>query len=309
MNFVVNGIILGSIIALGAIGLSLTTAILNFYNFAHGASLLLGAYMGYTVLTEFLPRLGLAGSTFPYLSFGWPMIIAILGSMGLTAGIMIAIDRFVYKPLRDRGSGPLILGMSSLFMALMLRNLVRTIWGPSVHYYSNEIQMVQEFPLGIRMTPDQIFIIGLTVLLVVLTQLFLKRTKMGQAMRAASDNIDLAMITGIDTEKVVIWTWGVGTALAAVAGVLYGINVQLRPMMGWYFLLPLFAAVIIGGEGNFYGALAGAMTVGIAQEVGTPLLQNMFDSMNIQVSMTGYKPAIAFILMVIVLLVRSYGEE
>lgn len=309
MNFVVNGVILGSIIALGAIGLSLTTAILNFYNFAHGASLLLGAYMGYTVLHSFLPRLGLESSTFPYVSFGYPMIIAIVGSMLLTAGIVILIDRFVYKPLRDRGSGPLILGMSSLFMALMIRNLVRTIWGPDIHYYSHEIQMSRTLPFGIKITPDQLFIIGFTIILVVLTQMFLKNTKMGQAMRAASDNLDLAMITGIDTEKVVIWTWGIGTALAAVAGVLYGINVQLRPMMGWYFLLPLFCAVIIGGEGNFYGAMAGGLTVGLAQEVGTPVLQSLFDSLNITVSMTGYKPAIAFILMVVVLLVRSYREE
>lgn len=308
MNFVINGVILGSIISLGAIGLSLTTAILNFYNFAHGASLLLGAYFGYMVLHQFLPVLGLGGSTFPYLSFGFPMLVSIVGSMILTALVIILVDRFIYKPLRDRGSGPLILGMSSLFMALMFRNIVRTIWGPGVKYYSQQIQIDMSLPFGIRVAPDELFIIGFALFLAIVTQLFLKRTKMGQAMRAASDNINLAMITGIDTEKVVIWTWGIGTALAGVAGVLYGINVQLRPMMGWYFLLPLFCAVIIGGEGNFYGALAGGMTVGLAQEVGVPVLQNMFDSMNIQVSMPGYKPAIAFILMVVVLLVRSYRE-
>lgn len=309
MDLIVNGIILGSIITLGSIGLSLTTAILNFYNFAHGASLVIGAYLAFFVLHTLLPGLGIGGTTFPFLSFGYPMLIVVVLSMAMAAVIVILIDLVIYKPLRDRGSGPLILAMSSLFMALMIRNVIRIIWGPQVRYYSKSIQMVRTFPLGIKITPDQIFIVGLAIFLVILTQSFLKKSKMGKAMRASADNLDLAKIRGIDTERVVIWTWGIGTALAAAGGILYAIDVQLRPIMGWYFLLPLFCAIIIGGEGNIYGAMGGAMIVGLAQEVGTPLLQSMFDSLNIEVSMTGYKPGIAFILMVVVLLVRSYRGE
>jgi branched-chain amino acid transport system permease protein/neutral amino acid transport system permease protein len=131
--------------------------------------------------------------------------------------------------------------------------------------------------------------------LVILLYLFLQRTKMGKAMRATADNMELARVSGIDTERVIMWTWGIGGALAAAGGILYGIDVQLRPGMGWDFLLPLFAATILGGIGNMYGALVGALVMGVAQQVSTAYL------------LPTYKPAVAFIVMIIILLVRPQG--
>ena len=136
----------------------------------------------------------------------------------------------------------------------------------------------------------------MTVLsLVVLLHLFLQRTKMGKAMRATADNMELARVSGIDTERVIIWTWGIGGALVAAGGILYGIDVQLHPYMGWNFLLPLFAATILGGIGNMYGALVGALVMGVAQQVSTAYL------------LPTYKPAVAFIVMILILLVRPQG--
>ncbi|RMF84474.1 MAG: GNAT family N-acetyltransferase, partial [Nitrospinota bacterium] len=133
------------------------------------------------------------------------------------------------------------------------------------------------------------------LLFVGILYLFLQRTKMGKAMRATADNPSLARITGIDTEMVVRWTWVIGAALAAASGVLYGIDAQLRPDMGWSFLLPLFAAVILGGIGNPYGALVGGLVLGIAQQVSTAFL------------LPTYKPAVAFVIMIILLLFKPQG--
>jgi branched-chain amino acid transport system permease protein/neutral amino acid transport system permease protein len=118
---------------------------------------------------------------------------------------------------------------------------------------------------------------------------------MGKAMRATADNMELALVSGIDTERVIILTWGIGGALAAAGGMLYGIDVQLHPYMGWNFLIPLFAATILGTIGNVYGALVGGLIIGVAQQVSTAFL------------LPTYKPAVAFVLMILILLVRPKG--
>jgi branched-chain amino acid transport system permease protein/neutral amino acid transport system permease protein len=128
-----------------------------------------------------------------------------------------------------------------------------------------------------------------------LLHLYLQKTKMGKAMRATADNMELALVSGIDTERVIMMTWGLGGGLAAAGGILYGIDVQLHPYMGWNFLIPLFAATILGTVGNIYGALVGGLVIGIAQQVSTAFL------------MPTYKPAVAFILMILILLFRPKG--
>ena len=150
-------------------------------------------------------------------------------------------------------------------------------------------------PLGIKVRPDQILIIIIVAFLFLLLHLFLQKTKMGKAMRATADNMELALVSGIDTERVIIWTWGIGGALAAAGGILYGIDVQLHPGMGWNFLIPLFAATILGTIGNIYGALVGALVIGVAQQVSTAFM------------MPTYKPAVAFIIMILILLIRPKG--
>ena len=130
---------------------------------------------------------------------------------------------------------------------------------------------------------------------VAVVYLFLARTKTGKALRAVADNPDLARVAGIGTERMIVWTWAIAGALIAIAGMLYGIEAQLRPEMGWIFLLPLFAAIILGGQGSITGALAGGLVLGIAQQVSTAWL------------LPTYKPAVAFIIMILVLLFRPQG--
>jgi branched-chain amino acid transport system permease protein/neutral amino acid transport system permease protein len=185
--------------------------------------------------------------------------------------------------------------ISSVGVALFLRNVILLIWGPDLDYYTRDIQFAVAVLPGVRLKPNEIFIVLAAGALIFLVHLFLKKTKIGKAMRACSDNLDLAEVVGIDTRRVVFWTWVVGIALAVSGGAMLGLENGLRPAMGWELLLPLFAAAILGGIGKPYGAMAGGLVIGIAQEVSAGVLS------------TAYKPAVAFIIMIIVLLVRPQG--
>jgi branched-chain amino acid transport system permease protein/neutral amino acid transport system permease protein len=271
-----NGIVFGCIIALGAIGLTLIYGILRFGNFAHGDTMSLGAYLvlmfvGFHV--PFLPAVGLA--------------------IGVSIVVAVSIDRYLYTYIRR--AGPIILLISSVGVALFLRNVVLLIWGPDLDYYTREIQFAVSIFPGVRLKPVEIFIILGAAALILLVHLFLKKTKIGKAMRACADNLDLAEVVGIDTRRVVLWTWVVGIALAVSGGAMLGVENGLRPSMGWELLLPLFAAAILGGIGKPYGAMAGGLVIGVAQEVSAGFMS------------TAYKPAVAFVIMIIVLLVRPRG--
>jgi len=148
---------------------------------------------------------------------------------------------------------------------------------------------------GIRIKPDQITILIGTALLVTALHLFLQHTRTGKAMRAMADNVDLARITGIDTERVVLWTWVIAAILAAAAGVFYGMDTRLHPVMGFRILLDVFAAAILGGIGRPYGAIAGGMVIGIAEETSTLFLD------------PPYKAAVAFAILVVMLIFRPTG--
>lgn len=295
IELVVYGIILGSIIALGAVGLTLVYGILRFANFAHGDLMAIGAYLVLFVISWLFPALGLSGPPLSPLSFGWPMLVGLVVAMPLTGVVALAIDRVLYRPMRLRRVSPVILAMASLAMALILRSLIYIVWGPDFLFYTSALRPAWRLPLGVRLKPDQVFILAVAAALVALLYLFLQKTRMGKAMRATADNPQLALITGIDTDRVITWTWLLGAALAAAAGVLYGIDAQLRPDMGWNFLLPLFAAVILGGIGNPFGALVGGLILGITQQVSTAYL------------LPTYKPAVAFLLMIVILLIRPRG--
>jgi branched-chain amino acid transport system permease protein len=293
-QLIVYGIISGSILALGGIGLSLTYSILGFANFAHGDFMALGAYIALGLLALF-SGLGIASSPIGPLSFGWDLVLALLAALALAAVAAILIDRILYKRLRRSGS--IILLISSVGVAIALRNILQFFWGPQPHYYIERIQIARKIPaLGIRIKPDQVFIIIAAIILVVLVHLFLQYTRMGKAMRATADNMELARVTGIDTERVILWVWGIGVALAAAGGILAGIeNKFITPELGWQMLLSIFAAVILGGIGSPYGAIAGGMIIGLSEEISTAFIS------------TGYKPAVAFIIMIIMLLVKPTG--
>jgi branched-chain amino acid transport system permease protein len=295
-ELIVYGIVLGSIISLGAIGLSLVYGIIRFANFAHGDFLTAGAYVALFMVTAVLSWIGIPDNTFGSLSFGWRMVIAFPVSMVIVGCVAILLDRVFYRKLRIKRSGPVMLAMSSLGGAFIIRMAILIIWGSdSLFYRPGALRPALELPLGIKIRPDQILILLAVSCLVSLLHLFLQNTKMGKAMRATADNMELALVSGIDTERIIIWTWGIGGALAAAGGILYGIDVQLHPYMGWNFLIPLFAATILGTIGNIYGALVGGLTIGIAQQVSTAFL------------LPTYKLAVAFIIMILILLIRPQG--
>jgi branched-chain amino acid transport system permease protein len=292
----VYGVVLGCIISLGAIGLSLVYGILRFANFAHGDLMTAGAYVALFFITGPLAWIGVPDNTFGPFSFGWRIVIAFPFSMIIVAGVAIFLDRILYRPLRSRGSGRVIMAMSALGASFIIRMGVLIIWGSDYLFYRpGLLRPALQLPAGIKIRPDQILILIVVVVLVVILHLFLQRTRMGKAMRATADNMELARISGIDIERVIIWTWGIGGGLAAAAGILYGIDVQLHPGMGWNFLLPLFAASILGSIGNIYGAMVGGLIIGIAQQLSTAVL------------LPTYKPAVAFIIMIVILLIRPQG--
>lgn len=296
IELIVYGIVLGSIISLGAIGLTLIFGIVRFANFSHGDLMSAGAYVALFMVTGFLSWIGIPDTTFGPLSFGWRMLIAFPVSMLAVAGVAILFDQILYRKLRQKGSGAVIFAMSSLGAAFILRMIILILWGAdSLFYKPGLMRPALQLPMGVKIRPDQILILFVVFILIGLLHLFLQNTKMGKAMRATADNMELALVSGINTEKIIIWTWGIGGAMAAAGGILYGIDVQLHPYMGWNFLIPLFAATILGTIGNMYGALVGGLVIGVAQQVSTAFL------------MPTYKPAVAFIIMILILLFRPKG--
>lgn len=301
MGLVVNGVFLGAIIALGAIGLTLIYGILNFANIAHGDYMTLGAYLTLFLLGNALASLGITGEGLGPFTFGYPLLIALPLAVAAVAAGAVALDLLVYRRLRNRGVNAVTLAMTSLGVAIALRGLVHLLWGGDVQYYPRESRQVYHLfegspSLGMRIAPDAIFIAIVAVILVAAVYYILNRTRMGKAMRALADNPDLALVSGIDTRRVIRWTWALGAALAATAGILLAVfQGNLAPIMGWRFLLPMFAALILGGIGNPYGALAGAFIIGVVSEVSTQWIS------------PGYKPAVAFAIMILVLLVRPRG--
>ncbi|HLS68276.1 MAG TPA: branched-chain amino acid ABC transporter permease [Kiloniellales bacterium] len=276
LQLLIYGVVLGSVIALGAIGVSLTFGILGFANFSHGDLMSAGAYVALVFFTM----------------LAWPLWVALPIAMIATALLALAIDRTLYRWFRGRHT--VILLISSFGVALILRSLVQIIWGPDTITYQTGIQMPHRF-FGLRVRPDQVTILLCCVALVVAVHFFLQKTKMGKAMRAMADNPNLARLSGIDTERVILWTWLLGGGLAGAAGVFLGLDTRLHPEMGWTLLLPIFAAVILGGIGKPYGAIVGGFVIGIAQEMSVIILP------------ASYKPAVAFAILVVMLIVRPTG--
>jgi branched-chain amino acid transport system permease protein/neutral amino acid transport system permease protein len=296
LELFVFGIVHGSIIALGAIGLTLIYGILGFANFAHGDLMTAGAYTALFLITGLFSWIGIPDTTFGPLSFGLRMALAFPISMITVSAIAILLDRVIYRKLRRKGSSAVILAMSALGASFIIRMTILIIWGSDyILFRPGVLRFAIQLPLGVKIRPDQIFLVLAVFFLVTTLHLFLQRTKMGKAMRATADNMDLARISGIDTERIILWTWGIGGALAAAGGILYGIDVQLHAGMGWNFILPLFAATILGSIGNIYGALLGGFVIGIAQQVSTAFL------------LPTYKPAVAFFIMILILLFRPQG--
>lgn len=298
LQIMADGLIIGSVIALGAIGLSMTLSIVRFSNFSHGELLGWGAYlalMASTALTGV--NAALAEPIGPF-SFGWGLLLALAVSCGLTALLALGLDTVLFKRLRKQGAITLVI--ASFGAALALRNLLLFWQGGVPQYYTQNLQIA--IPLlprsawgGLRVTPDQLLVLALTLLTVTGLHLFLRHSTLGRSMRATAINPGLARVTGIDPERVLRATWLIGGVLAAVAGVFAGITVQLRPTMGVDLLLPLFAAVILGGIGSIWGAVLGGLIVGLAE------------SASVTVVGAEYRAAAAFGVLIMILMVRPNG--
>ncbi len=272
-----NGISLGSIIALSAVGLTLIYGVLRLSNFAHGDYMTLGAYLTFT-----LNALGVN----VWLAMGLSMV----GMMGFA----LVAEKLLWGPMRAKRATPTTLVILSIGLALFMRNGVIFGWGADSHRYNLPVESALDF-FGLKLPLNSLLVIGLAVLSIALLHYVLQNTKVGKAMRAVADDVDLARVTGINVERVVLWTWVLAAGLTALGGSMLGLVEAVRPNMGWFLILPLFASVTLGGIGNPYGAIAGAFVIGIAQEMSTLFLP------------VEYKTAIALLLMMLVLLVKPQG--
>ena len=274
--YLVPGVVVGSIYALGAVGITLVFSILRYAHLAHGDLATLGAFLALGLVT-------LAGLS-PY--------VALPITMVLTAAIAVALDKTFYAYLRERPK--IVTVMASLGVALMLRSVVQMVWGVDSQTYSRGIVRPEDW-FGLRLRDREIVTVLAMIAIVAALQLFLKYSRWGKAMRAMSDNPDLALLSGVDNAKVVRLTWIIVGGLCAASGVFLGLNYELKAMMGWTMLLPMFAAAILGGVGRVEGAVLGGLIVGIAEEMSTLFLP------------TEYKAATAFAILLLMLLVRPTG--
>jgi branched-chain amino acid transport system permease protein len=293
-QFLADGLLMGAMIGLGAIGVTLTYSILRFANFAHGEFITWGAYGTLALVGLIGFAIGHDIAKIAPFSFGWPLIAAGLIAALLTGLLALALDRLLFARLRAKGTA-IIMVMASFGASMALRSLCEFFFTSEPRYYSRAIQIAVEILPGIRLTPDQMVMLALTAVLVAAMYLLMTRTTLGRSMRAVSENPALAGVVGIDVDFVVRATWLIGGALAAAAGVMSGIVVQIRPFMGFDLLLPLFSAAILGGIGSVPGAILGGLIVGLAEALAVPLIG------------ANYRAAVAFALLIAVLLLRPTG--
>ncbi len=278
LQLIVNGIVLGSIIALAAIGLTMVYGVLNFANFSHADFMTFGAYIAFVL----------------NVALGLNIILSFFIAVAIAGALGVFLDFLVWKPMRRKNADLVSLIIISIGLSLIVRNAIIFIWGGSTRNFDLPVQRGIEM-LGITITHNQLTGLGTAILFMVLVHFFLKNTKMGKAMRAISDDINLARLSGIDSDKAIIWMWFIGIGLAAVAGILYGLETTIRPNMGWFLILPMFAAVILGGIGNPYGAMVGGMVIGLSQELSMLILPSE------------YKMGVSLGIMILVLLFKPRG--
>lgn len=291
LQLVIVGTIVGSVIGLGAMGLTLAYGIMKFANFAHGDMMTLGMFLAYGVVVN----AGVSGPTLSPFSIPVGLVAGVVVAAGGVGLVAASVDRLVYRRLRRRGSAMITMAIASLGIAIMVRAIVQLIWGPLPRRYAGGINPAWDLPGGLLIKPDQVLLIATTLVLAFSLYLVLYRTRLGKAMRATADNAQLADVAGIDTERIRLATWGIAGSFIAVAGVLFAVQAQLRFDAGFEFLLPMFAAVILGGIGNPWGALVGGLVVGITQETSTLWIPS------------GFKTAVPFLILIVMLITRPRG--
>jgi neutral amino acid transport system permease protein len=276
----INGLVSGAYFALGAAGLTLVYGVLRLVNFAHGEFLTFGAYMAIV-----------AHST-----LGLPFSAGIVAAVVATAVFGVAIELAIWRPMRRKGAGVLQLLLMSLGLAFVIRNVIQLFAGTEVRTLGANVTASITFGGGLHIGRTELWVTLLAFATLLALGVALRRTLFGKRIRALSDDPELAATTGIDVDRIVLYTWLLAGGLAGLAGVVYGASVGVvTPNLGFGIVLSLFAAVIVGGIGNAYGALAGGMLIGLVQEWSTLVVA------------ASLKVAVGFAVMILVLILRPQG--
>jgi branched-chain amino acid transport system permease protein len=280
----VNGISLGSIYALIALGYTMVYGVLRLINFAHGDVYMLGAYTGYYLSRKLKgdePSLGGA-------------LVVMLGAMLVCAIVGVIIERFAYRPVRR--ASRLTLLITAIGVSLFIENGAQLVFGPDPKFFPSLAPRADFLVGGVRLTSEQLTVIAVSFLLMVLLQFFILKTRTGKAMRAVSFNLDTAKLMGISTDRIIAITFALGSALAAAAGVLIGMQIpKIDPLMGILYGLKAFVAAVLGGIGNVPGAVIGGLLIGTSEVMVVGYLSSTF------------RDAIAFGILILVLLLRPQG--
>lgn len=271
-----NGLITGMIVALPAVALTLIFGILKFPNFAIGAMLTAGAYIAWAC----------------NVLLGIPLIASAAIAAVAFALVMILIDHTVFRPLRDRG--PITLLVASMGVYFVLENICRFFFGNLARNFDIPISRPIRWE-GLRINHEQITTAIVAVSAMAAVYLILKHTPLGRAMRAVADNPPLAQVRGIDRDRTIKWAWALAGVLTAISGVLVGMDRAIDPLMGWNYIITIFAAAILGGLGSPVGAVIGALTVGVVQEVSTIIIE------------PNYRQAVSFVAIGLLLCFRPQG--
>jgi branched-subunit amino acid ABC-type transport system permease component len=272
----INGVVSGLLIALPAIALSLTYGVLSFANFSIGAMVTAGAYLAYTINVP----------------LGAPILLAAFAAAVGLALIAAAIQRGVYAQVRNADHVTLL--VASMGVAFVIENAVRLAYGADVRTLAVPVAP----PIlwnGLRLNHEQLTIAVTALSAMAAVAFTLKRTRLGRAMRALSDDADLAEVRGVERARTVDWTWAISGFLAAIAGVLIALDGIVDPLIGTNYLVSIFAAAVIGGIGNPFGAVAGALIVGLVEETSALAVS------------TTYRQGVSFAFLVLVLLTRPQG--
>jgi branched-subunit amino acid ABC-type transport system permease component len=245
-----NGVVTGVIMTLPALAVTLLFGVLKFPNFAVGAMMTVPAYLAFALNAQ----------------LGWPLLPATAVAACAMGVLCIGIDQVTFKPLRERGA--ITLMVASLGLGLILENIARFAYGNSARSF--DLELARPFRLAdVRMNHEQMITIAVSAAAMLAMWVLLTRMPMGRAMRAVADNPSLAQVRGIESPRVIRWTWFIAGMLLAVGGVLIGMDRALEPPMGSNYLISVFAAAILGGLGSPLGAFAGALVIGVVSECST----------------------------------------
>ncbi|MGH9368914.1 MAG: branched-chain amino acid ABC transporter permease [Thermoanaerobaculia bacterium] len=281
---VVNGISLGSIYALIALGYTMVYGVLRLINFAHGDVYMLGAYTGYYLSRK------LQGEEPSLVS----ALMVMAGSMLACALIGIFIERFAYRPVRR--ASRLTLLITAIGVSLFIENGAQLVFGPDPKFFPSLAPRADVLLGQVRLTSEQLTVITVSFLLMQALRFFILKTRTGKAMRAVSFNLDTAKLMGISTDGIIAITFALGSALAAAAGVLIGMQIpKIDPLMGILYGLKAFVAAVLGGIGNVPGAVLGGLLIGVSEVMVVGYLSST------------YRDAIAFGILILVLLLRPQG--